>query len=94
MRMEQTFAQNEKRTSMGACSFFGAESRNRTGTMFPPRDFESRASTYSAISATQPLLSPICSVRATTSVCLTLSFNKTEAYHRQLGSTKTDQHTK
>lgn len=32
---------------------YGAESRNRTGTMFPPRDFESRASTYSAISAAQ-----------------------------------------
>jgi hypothetical protein len=31
----------------------GAESRNRTGTLFPARDFESRASTYSAISATQ-----------------------------------------
>ncbi len=32
--------------------FFGAESRNRTGTLSPARDFESRASTYSAISAT------------------------------------------
>ncbi len=31
----------------------GAESRNRTGTLSPARDFESRASTYSAISATQ-----------------------------------------
>lgn len=36
--------------------YLGAESRNRTGTLFPARDFESRASTYSAISATRPLL--------------------------------------
>ena len=34
-------------------SMHGAESRNRTGTVSPPRDFESRASTCSAISATQ-----------------------------------------
>ena len=46
-------------------STIGAESRNRTGTVSPPRDFESRASTYSAISATQPILSLICSDRAT-----------------------------
>ena len=30
---------------------YGAGSRNRTGTMLPPRDFESRASTSSAIPA-------------------------------------------
>lgn len=40
-------------------SLIGAESRNRTGTLFPARDFESRASTYSAISATQRALSSI-----------------------------------
>ena len=34
----------------------GAESRNRTGTLSPARDFESRASTYSAISATQGVI--------------------------------------
>jgi hypothetical protein len=34
----------------------GAESRNRTGTLSPARDFESRASTYSAISATHPAI--------------------------------------
>jgi hypothetical protein len=61
-------AKNEKRTTRGA--FFieftvGAESRNRTGTLFPARDFESRASTYSAISATVPALSPIWRIRAT-----------------------------
>ena len=39
----------------GRCLFIdiGAESRNRTGTLSPARDFESRASTYSAISATE-----------------------------------------
>lgn len=37
----------------------GAGSRNRTGTLFPARDFESRASTYSAIPATRDALSLI-----------------------------------
>lgn len=45
--------------------FIGAESRNRTGTLSPARDFESRASTYSAISATQAALSLIWDVGAT-----------------------------
>ena len=52
-------------------SVFGAGSRNRTGTLFPARDFESRASTYSAIPATRLALWPICPVPATLSLnCL------------------------
>ena len=45
---------------MGTAMFCGAGSRNRTGTLFPARDFESRASTYSAIPATRDALSLIC----------------------------------
>jgi hypothetical protein len=62
----------------------GAESRNRTGTLSPARDFESRASTYSAISATQPRLSPICDIRATDSKPIALSRRNRKAYHRLL----------
>ncbi len=43
----------------------GAESRNRTGTPSLARDFESRASTCSAISATRQLLSLIYVAGAT-----------------------------
>ena len=38
----------QKRTSMRPCEFNGAQGRNRTGTVFPPRDFKSLASTYFA----------------------------------------------
>ena len=48
------------------CHMIGAGSRNRTGTVSPPRDFESRASTYSAIPATRAQLSLIYSAGATT----------------------------
>ena len=47
----------------------GAGSRNRTGTLFPARDFESRASTYSAIPATRDALSLIYRDPASFSLC-------------------------
>ena len=55
----------------------GAGSRNRTGTLFPARDFESRASTYSAIPATRDELSLICHNLASfmLGVCFTPALN-------------------
>ena len=37
----------------GVLVIYGARSRNRTGTVLPPRDFKSLASTYSAIRAVE-----------------------------------------
>ena len=37
--------------TLSACFYFGARGRNRTGTLLPARDFESRASTNSATRA-------------------------------------------
>ena len=48
----------------------GAGSRNRTGTLFPARDFESRASTYSAIPATRDALLLIYPDPASFLLCL------------------------
>ena len=74
--------------------FVGAESRNRTGTLSPARDFESRASTYSAISATHFAIMAELQPSGNSYVVSAMVMPASKAYHRVLEQIESHQNIK